>query len=304
MRVFYSTPEAAGRIQNAVVTTGSFDGVHVGHKIIIGRLNELARETGGESVLITFHPHPRKVLYPDQTDLKLINTQEEKIELLGKAGLDNLIIIPFTLDFSRISSRQFVTDILVGQLKARVVVIGHNHHFGHNREGDFSYLHTLGQQLDFLVEEIPLKDIENETVSSTKIRRALLEGNIQRANAYLDHQYIIQGTLGRGEGLPGLNGTPTSSLATPEPEKLIPPCGIYATNLRFQNSWMKAMGFILEGGDGNRRVEIQLLYDTLPAEAAEATLYFYKRVMVSAPGATFPGSLVEEAREMVEDLIY
>jgi riboflavin kinase / FMN adenylyltransferase len=304
MKVFYNTGEAAGRINRAVVTTGSFDGVHIGHKIIIDRLNEIAREIGGESVLITFHPHPRKVLYPEQKDLKLINSQEEKTELLRKTGLDNLIIIPFSVEFSKTSSHAFVTDILIGQLQAKVVVIGHNHHFGHNRMGDYSYLHVLGQELGFQVEEIPLKDIENETVSSTKIRKALMEGNIQRANAYLDHQYIIHGELFRDSSQKQIPGFPTIGIRIEEEEKLIPPPGIYATNLLVGSDWIKTMSMIPFQTGEAQRVESHILSGKTDLEGRPGTLYFYKRVGGVEPGQQWTADLLEQAREEVEDLIY
>jgi riboflavin kinase / FMN adenylyltransferase len=304
MKVFNSIAEAAGKIQNAVVTTGSFDGVHIGHKIIIDRLNQIARDIGGESVLITFYPHPRKVLYPEQKDLKLINSQQEKEGLLRKAGLDNLIVIPFSLEFSKTSSHDFVKWILIGQLQARVVVIGHNHHFGHNRQGDYSYLHALGQELDFRVEEIPLKDIENETVSSTKIRKALKEGNIQRANAYLDHQYIIAGQLEVNQAAPAVPGFPTIGIRIEEEEKLIPPPGIYATNLLIGSDWKKSMSLVMDTGNGLARVETHPLYETLELEGKTATLYFYKKVAEGISGEHWRAGLLEQAREMVEDLIY
>ena len=166
MKIFKNFDEAES-IHNAVVTTGSFDGVHIGHKVILQRLKKLADETGGETVLITFHPHPRKVLYPDTAgkDLYLINSQREKIELLEKAGLDNLIIVDFTVEFSKITSVDFVKNILLNKVHARKIVIGFNHHFGHNREGDYEELRKLGIEYGFDVEEIPEQDIQNETVS-------------------------------------------------------------------------------------------------------------------------------------------
>ena len=156
MKIYRSFEEARG-IKNPVVTTGSFDGVHIGHKTILDRLRMLAEKYDGESVLITFDPHPRKVLYPDTVgkDLKLINSQEEKIELLRKAGLDNVIIINFTKDFSRISCEEFVRDYLKGILNARVIVVGFNHHFGFNQEGDYKHLWNWREKYDFEAEEIP-----------------------------------------------------------------------------------------------------------------------------------------------------
>lgn len=242
MRIFRSFDEA-GCIRNAVVTTGTFDGVHVGHKAIINRLNRLAHEIQGESVLITFHPHPRKVLYPESEgrNLKMILTQEEKVEHLRETGLHNLLIIPFTLDFSKISSYTFVTDHLLGKLHAKIIVVGYNHHFGHNREGDYSYLYELSKKFGFGVEEIPVQEIQNESVSSTKIRKALQEGNIQRANAYLDHLFCLSGIAAEGNPFLHSKGFPTSFLTVNDPEKLVPPEGVYAVRSKVKDIAFKGI---------------------------------------------------------------
>ncbi len=166
MKVYNSIAEAKGKIKNSVVTTGSFDGVHAGHKIILNKLNNIAEKNSGESVLITFNPHPRKILYPDQKSLKLINTIEEKIYLLSEAGLHNLIIHPFDKQFANTSSYEFITDYLIKMLDMNVIVVGQNHHFGQNKSGDYNYLHKLSNEFDFNVEVIPLKYIENEFVCS------------------------------------------------------------------------------------------------------------------------------------------
>lgn len=230
-------------IKNAVVTTGSFDGVHIGHKTILNRLNGIAKEIGGESSLITFHPHPRKILYPDTAgkELRLISSQREKIELLRKVGLHNLIIVPFSIAFSKMSSLDFIRNILVKKLHAHTVVIGFNHHFGHNREGDFEHLHELGKYYNFSVEEIPQQDIDNETVSSTKIRQAIKEGRIQRANAYLDHHYIIISELYRAETILDQAGLPIYRVGIDEDVKLVPAEGVYAISVSNVGKYYRGM---------------------------------------------------------------
>jgi len=242
MKIHYGF-EDVGELKNPVITTGSFDGVHIGHKTILNRINEIATVINGESVLITFHPHPRKVLFPDTAgkNLLLINSQQEKIELLSKTGIDHLIIVKFTKEFSEISSIDFIRNILVHQLHAKKVVIGFNHHFGHNREGNFDYLYELGQYYNFGVEEIPEQDIHQETVSSTLIRKALLEGKIQRANAYLDHLYIIIGKLGEGSASCRALNFPTYRLPITEDSKLVPPDGVYAVSVLIQNNYHKGI---------------------------------------------------------------
>jgi riboflavin kinase / FMN adenylyltransferase len=313
MQVHYGLDNVMS-IRNPVVTTGSFDGVHIGHKTILNRLRKLAREVDGESVLITFYPHPRKVLYPETAgkDLKLINSQSEKIKLLKTTRLDHLIIIDFTLEFSKISSADFIRKILVGKLNARKVVVGFNHHFGHNREGDYEYLHELGRYFNFEVEEIPQQDIDNETVSSTKIRRALLSGNIQRANAYLDHYFIVRGCFQEGDHLLRAGGFPTLRLPVEEDTKLIPPDGIYAIHLISGNTYYRGMLKIRRpGGDESispleTRLELHLFEYSNNLVGKTGTVYFHKQMRDSGIFTSGFDLLTEllEAKEETEELIY
>jgi riboflavin kinase/FMN adenylyltransferase len=271
-----------GDIRNAVVTTGSFDGVHIGHKVILQRLKKLAIETGGETVVITFHPHPRKVLYPESAgkNLFLINSQREKAALLQKAGLDNLIIVEFTREFSQITSYDFVQNILLNKLNARKIVIGFNHHFGHNREGDYESLRNLGTEWGFDVEEIPVQDIQNESVSSTKIRKALQEGNIQKANAYLDHQYIIMGEASKSKHELEKIGFPSYTIKIEEECKLVPPNGVYAVTVVGEDSFSRAMCFIRKNEDAplETLVEVHLFENYGSIEGDIVTLLFHKRM--------------------------
>ncbi|MEI7725466.1 MAG: riboflavin kinase [Bacteroidota bacterium] len=281
MKIFYDF-DHVGEIRNAVVTTGSFDGVHIGHKVILQRLKKLAAEINGETVLITFHPHPRKVLYPDTAgkELFLINSQREKINLLQKAGLDNLIIVTFTLEFSKITSIDFVKNILLNKLHARMIVIGFNHHFGHNREGDYEELRKLGNANGFEVEEIPEQDIHNESVSSTKIRKAIQDGSIQKANAYLDHQYIMMGLLRKSSETLEEIGFPCYSMRIEEDCKLVPPNGVYAVTVIGDDSFSRAMCFIRknESAPLDTLVEVHLLENYGSIEGEIATLLFHKRI--------------------------
>ncbi len=226
MRVYNSIDEFEP-IQGAVVTTGTFDGVHIGHNTIINRLKEVARRINGETVLLTFFPHPRKVLQPNM-DLYLLNTQEEKIKLLEAAGIDHLIIHPFTMEFSRLKSLDFVRDILVNKMATKKLVIGYDHHFGRNRQGSFDHLKEYGPLYGFDVEEIPAKDIENVAVSSTKIRSALAEGDVNTANTYLGHEYTLTGEVVKGNKIGNQLGFPTANIHIKEDYKLIPADGAYA----------------------------------------------------------------------------
>lgn len=229
MRIFRDI-ENTGPIKNCVVTTGSFDGVHMGHQVLINRLNHLARSINGESVLITFYPHVRKVLYPDThgKNLEMINSQKEKIELLEKTGLDNLVIINFTREFANTTAEDFVRNLLVKKLGAKIIVVGYNHYFGHNKEGNYDKLIKMGKELDFEVVEIPKQELEKETVGSTKIRKSLRDGKIMHANAYLNHIYYINTEFCEGSSLYTDLGHKTYLLEIEEDSKLIPPDGIYA----------------------------------------------------------------------------
>jgi len=292
-------------IQKSVVTTGSFDGVHVGHKTILSRLKAIAAENGGTSVLVTFYPHPRKVLYPNTQgkDLQMINTQREKIRLLEKAGLDHLVIIPFTLEFSKTSSVDFIRKILVGKLHASTVVVGFNHHFGHNREGNYEYLYELGKYYNFRVEEIPEQDIHNETVSSTKIRKALFEGNIQRANAYLDHEYFMIGPVLSTEDLNVSNSIQWYSVLAEEAEKQLPPPGIYAGSVSHGIDREKVM-IRISGDNPKNCVHVHFLnqgYRVPP----EVFLNFHKKIRGGQEtGDPVSDALLSESLIEIDELIY
>lgn len=301
-------------IKNPVVTTGSFDGVHIGHKAIINRINEIARNINGESVLITFYPHPRKVLYPETEGKKLlfILSQREKIDLLSKAGLAHLIVVKFTLEFSKVSSLQFIKSYLMEKLHAKFIVVGFNHHFGHNREGDYEELRNLSVEYGFGVEEIPEQDIQQETVSSTTIRKALMEGRIQRANAYLDHQYIIFGSLGKGTHFFNQVGFPTLTVQIDETGKLIPPEGIYAVTLEWNSKIYRAMLIVWSNHPaGNaeifdRYVEVHILNFDGKFYNEDAKLYFHKRITggIDVNNALRLRHQLEEAAKLVDELIF
>lgn len=228
------------KIDNAVVTTGTFDGVHQGHRKILERLIEVAKKNKGESVLLTFFPHPRMVLQPD-SDLKLINTIEEKVELLREVGIDHLIIHPFTKAFSRTTSLEFVRDLLVNKIGTQKLVIGYDHHFGRNREGSFEHLKEFGPLYGFEVEEISVQDVDNVNVSSTKVRTALEEGGVDVAGSYLGHPFFINGVVVHGQKIGRQLGFPTANIAIENPYKLIPANGIYAVKVEWKGGLYKGM---------------------------------------------------------------
>jgi riboflavin kinase/FMN adenylyltransferase len=211
---------------HTVVTIGTFDGVHVGHQKIIERLVNTAKVSNLESAILTFFPHPRMVLQKD-ADIKLINTIEERRQILEKSGVDHLIIHPFTQQFSRLTAREFVRDILVNKLRAKKIIIGYDHRFGRNRTADIQDLRKFGIEYGFDVEEISKQDIEEVAVSSTKIRRALLEGQVEKANRYLSYPFALAGTVVKGRGLGKEFDYPTANLEVKEAYKLIPKNGVY-----------------------------------------------------------------------------
>ena len=212
--------------EKTFVTIGTFDGVHFGHQKILEKLVKNAKKNNRKSVLLTFFPHPRMVLQKEAS-IELINTIEERTELLKAIGLDYLIIHPFSREFSRTSALEFVRDILVNQLNISKLIIGYDHHFGKNREGNIEQLTEYSTLYDFTVEEIPAQDIDSVSVSSTKIRKALKEGNLKTANNYLGYHFSLTGTVVKGENLGTKIGFPTANINIKEEYKLIPKKGVY-----------------------------------------------------------------------------
>lgn len=226
MKVHHSLADI-GAIKNPVLTIGTFDGVHVGHQTIIKMLKEQAAKCDGETVLFTFHPHPRMVLYPESHGVELLQTQEEKLAKLERYGVDHVILYPFSKDFSRLTATEFVRDILVNQIGVKQVVIGYDHQFGKNREGNIDFLRELSLVYDFAVTEIGAQEINEVNVSSTKIRRAIAEGDIATANAYLGEPFPIEGVIVKGNGFGRGFGFPTANIDIQDDTKLVPADGVY-----------------------------------------------------------------------------
>jgi riboflavin kinase / FMN adenylyltransferase len=234
MNVYYGIQEFK-KLDNAVVTSGTFDGVHLGHQKILNRLNEVAKLNNGQSVVITFYPHPRSVISPDNQIVKLLSTLDEKIELLEKSGVNNLLIIPFTREFSELSSEEFIQKILIKTIGARTLVIGYDHRFGKNREGGFDYLKLNKEKYGFEIEEISRQDIESVGVSSSKIRKALQEGDVPSADHFLGRNYSLSGLVVKGKQLGRTIGFPTANIQVREIAKLIPSDGVYAVKVYYKN---------------------------------------------------------------------
>lgn len=245
MHIYYDLDDF-NPVPGAVVTSGTFDGVHVGHQKILSRLHEIAERNKGETVVITFWPHPRLVLSPD-ADLKLLNTFEEKAELLKEQGVHHLLRIPFTKEFSQLSSEAFISKILVEKIGTKKLVIGYDHHFGKNREGSFEQLKLNGPKYGFDVEEISRQDVDHIAVSSTKIRQSIETADLETATHLLGRPYSISGRVIKGDKIGREIGFPTANIEIDSTHKLIPADGIYAVTVIHGHSNYKGMLYI-----GNR----------------------------------------------------
>lgn len=222
-----------------MVTIGTFDGVHTGHQQIIAQLKEEAHAIGGETVIITFHPHPRKVVA--HKEVFVLNTLQEKTELLREKGIDHLVVVPFDEQFASQSAQEYVEHFLWQKFHPHTVIIGYDHRFGHGRQGDYHLLEDFGKQLGFLVKEIPEHVLNNITVSSTKIKEAILNSDIETSNNYLGYDYFFEGIVVEGNKLGRTLGYPTANLQIESTEKLIPGNGVYAVIAAVEQSTYKAM---------------------------------------------------------------
>lgn len=248
-------------IRNAVVTTGAFDGVHTGHWQIIEQLKKEAAALHGETVIISFHPHPRKVINSGEK-LQLLTTPEEKTALLEQKGIDHLVIIPFTAGFSEQLPEDYIRYFLVETMRSRCVITGYDHRFGKNREGDYHMLEAFGQKMNFLVKEIPEKVLNEITVSSTQIRNALLQGEVEKANALLGYDYSFEAVVVKGNQLGRKLGYPTANLSVTDKDKLVPGDGIYAVLTEISGVFYKGMMSIgvrpTIDNSGERTIEVNI----------------------------------------------
>ena len=240
MKIYNSIDDFSSE-KNTIITIGTFDGVHKGHKTIITRLEEIAKKNGLASVVLTFDPHPRHVIYPDDQQLRLIHTIEEKADALSKTKLQNLIIHRFTKEFSRTKSVNFIRDILVTKLNMKHMVVGFDHQFGKNREGTFDNLVELSELYDFKIEKIEPQNIAGVTISSTKIRNAVLCGDINKVNSYLSSNFSIKGRVIKGNGLGGKIGFPTANIEVSNKWKILPMDGVYAVKVFIDEKYHYAM---------------------------------------------------------------
>jgi len=240
MRI-YTGVESFRPSAKTIVTIGTFDGVHLGHQKLIQRLLQLKKEKGGETTILTFDPHPRKVLFPDQTDLKLITTTAEKCALLEQFGIDNVIVYPFTKAFSGMHAADYIEQIIVKGLHTDTLVIGYDHRFGSNREGNIETLQQVSGKFGFALEEIPARDVDSINVSSTRIRKAIEEGDMETANRFLGYTFFVKGAVVKGKQLGRTIGYPTANIETGDPDKIIPRIGVYAVYTEVRGQRYKGM---------------------------------------------------------------
>ena len=258
----FNNIDACQNLKNPVLTLGMFDGIHIGHQAIISQLNEIAKIINGESILLTFEPHPRVVLGKGADDLMLLTTLDEKIELLEKVGLGNLILHPFTQEFADLSSEEFVKELLVDKIGIHTIVIGYDHHFGKNRQGNFEQLNKLSKKYGFQVVKIEEVKSDDNHISSTQIRNALLEGNLDFANSGLGRNYSMTGKVIHGDKIGRTLGFPTANLEI-EKYKLIPGNGVYVVKVSRNNSIYKGLLSIgtrpTVTNSNEKRVEVYIL---------------------------------------------
>jgi len=228
-------------IPNPLVTIGTFDGVHLGHQKILNQLNQEAKKCHGESVLITFEPHPRVVMSDGKAEVKLIQSLDEKLEKLERCGLQNVIIYPFSRSFASLTALQFIEEILVKKLHTKKIVIGYDHQFGNNREGNIAFLQKIAPRFGYEVLEIAAQEVNDVNVSSTKIRNAILNGEMEIATQFLGEPFTISGTVVKGKQLGRTIGFPTANIAFSETHKIIPTNGVYAVELEWNQQRHKGM---------------------------------------------------------------
>jgi riboflavin kinase/FMN adenylyltransferase len=268
-------------INNTVVTIGTFDGVHLGHKALIEKMKSDAKKIGGETVVITFYPHPRIVLGLDSSDLKFINTQEKKINRLEEAGIDHLIIVGFTKKFAGTSSYDFIKDLVVDKINPAKLIIGYDHHFGRNRRGSFDDLAELGRKFNFYVEQIGEQKINDLTISSTKIRKLLEAGKVAAANLLLGYEYSITGKVVYGNANGRGMGFPTANIEVADEYKLIAAVGVYACRVHWMGNCYKGMcniGYRPTINDGELTIEVNIFEFNEQIYNQQITISFVERM--------------------------
>lgn len=276
----YRGLSALPEFKNSVITIGSYDGVHVGHQKILKRIQQLAEEINGEDVVITFHPHPREIVYPKDSDLQIITSLDEKLEYFKRYGVSNVVIIPFTIEFSQQSAQEYIENFLVSKFHPAYVVIGYDHRFGLNRTGDVRLLKMYGKEYDFQVVQIEEEELRDLSISSTRIRNALLQNNIELTNELLGHPFMIKGQVITGNRLGHHIGYPTANIQLSDPKKLLPRDGIFAATGRVDGIEYEGMLYVglrpsIESAN-EHRIEIHLFDFDKQIYGKEITVEIYK----------------------------
>lgn len=280
MRVFKNIEELP-TFKNSIVTIGTFDGVHLGHQKIIHRIVQLAKEKNGESIIITFFPHPRLVIDPQNESLKMLNTIDERIHLLEKFGIDNLVVVPFSRTFSELRAEDYVADFLVKKFHPACIVIGYDHRFGLNRLGDFYLLEKMKTEFHYELEEISAKTLHQNTISSTKIRTCLKNGEIEEATKLLGYHYLLEGTIVKGKQNGRKLGYPTANIQVADQYKLIPKVGIYAVKVIYDHQeygGLLSIGFNPTFGGTVKTIEVNILQFNKEIYGEKLTLKFIKYI--------------------------
>lgn len=268
------------KAKNPVVTIGTFDGVHLGHRKIISRLHDLAASIDGESVIFTFDPHPRKVVAASETNLRLLTSLDEKIALFEQSGIDHLVVYPFTPEFAQLTYEDFVEQILVGQIHTKSLVVGYDHKFGKGRQGDFDLLKSCADRLGFQIEKLDVLLMNESHISSTKIREAIQFGDFETANAFLGYRFSLHGTVVEGQKIGRTINYPTANIDTSDPDKIIPGYGVYAVKITVRNREYLGMLNIgsrptVNHNADHRTVEVNILDfdEDIYGEPIEAVFY-------------------------------
>jgi riboflavin kinase/FMN adenylyltransferase len=284
MKVHRELAASLPEFKRAVVTIGTFDGVHLGHRQIIAQMKEEAARIDGETVIITFHPHPRKIISSVPGDIKLLNTLSEKIILLEAAGIDHLVVVPFDHQFANQTADEYVTDFLYKYFKPHTVIIGYDHRFGKGREGNYELMDAYGKSLGFEVKEISEKLMNEIVISSTKIRHSLVDNDIETANQFLGYPYFFEGTVIEGNKLGRTIGYPTANLHISSEEKLVPGNGVYAVTVVRRESSVVSKGMMNIGVrptvDGKKRVIEVNIFDfdeDIYGETLQVQVHHYLR---------------------------
>jgi len=271
------------KINNPVLTIGVFDGVHQGHLKVLDRLKEIAKEKNGESVVLTLWPHPRIILDKDIESLRLLNNIEEKKLLLSKTGIEHFIVVPFTKEFAELSACEFIEEYLVKKIKVNHLVIGYNHQFGKDRKAGFDFLNQCAAQFGFSIEKLDAKLVDNDAVSSTKIRNFLTSGNLKIANNYLGYEYFISGHVIEGNQIGRKIGFPTANIKIPEPYKQVPKDGVYAVRVQLNGGTYSGMLNIgsrptIESKVRTKNIEVHILDFDQKIYNQTVTVSFVKRI--------------------------